>query len=334
MKKTYSVIVARLGLEEGKELPEWYLIFPEGESEVEGHGKFTVDRKAFEVCKAEIDRRGIEIVFDYEHQTIKDVKAPAAGWNKDWRYTDGVGIEARVDWTKEAEGYLAKNEYRYFSPVFVVRNRRLVAVHSVALTNSPRTNQQKALIAKLAGAEHSQEKGMELLKILITALGMSEDSTEDEVVAKIKEFVANDGQPVVAKDIRAALGVEEDDLSVVVASINALKQVEKTMVSKEDFNILQKRLDKQDAEQLVAVALKDGKITPDQQEWALEYAERDSSGFETFIAKAPVVVNVKGLPSATQTAGDGSLTQEEMIVAKQMGVDLEELKKHKKETAA
>ncbi|MBN4058747.1 hypothetical protein JYT18_00795, partial [Desulfocapsa sp. AH-315-J15] len=143
-------IIAALGLEAGKDsLPEWICLFPEGSVEVEGFGTYLVDRISWELVITRLDRRGVDIVFDYEHQTLEDVKAPAAGWCREWRYTDGIGIEARIDWTEEASGYLTKGEYRYFSPVFNVRKSddRLLSIHSVALTNAPRTNNIKPLLA-------------------------------------------------------------------------------------------------------------------------------------------------------------------------------------------
>lgn len=326
--KLFAVIAA-LGLESGKDaLPKWFCLFPEGTNEVEGFGKYLVDRAAWEVVKARLDRRGVDIVFDYEHQTLADVKAPAAGWCRDWRYTDGVGIEARIDWTDEAAGYLAKGEYRYFSPVFHVRedDRRLVSIHSVALTNAPRTNQIKPLLAKL-GAEHqAKENNMDLLKMLIAALGLKQESSEEEVLAAVAKLKQGEPKEVISKAVIAALGIEESDESTVVASIHALKQTTKTMVSQEDFKTLQDKLAKRDADEVVAKAVAEGKITPDMKEWADDYAMNDLAGFKTFIAKAPVVIPTKKLPSGDRQETLTTLSDSVMTVAKLMDVDEVDLK--------
>ncbi|MBM9605962.1 phage protease [Desulfopila inferna] len=330
MKKIYT-IVAAMSSATGGNLPEWYLIFPEGESEVEGEGKFIVDQNSWNLVKARIDRRGLEVVFDYEHQTLADTKAPAAGWCKEWRYLEGVGIEAKVDWTEEAAGYLAKSEYRYFSPVFFVRKTdgRLCAVHSVALTNAPKTNHLKPLLAKL-GAEH-KENDMDLLKLLIASLKLNEDATEAQVVAKVKELLEKDGE-VVAKlpgDVLSALDLKEDDsVSTVVASIHALKQTGRGAVSREEFAALQRQLVERDADEVIAKAIGAGKITPDQKDWAKQYAAKDLEGFKTFVAKAPVVIPVDKLPESGQEQTTAELTGDVLKVAKLMDVSEEDLKQY------
>ncbi len=68
------------------------------------------------------------------------------------------------------------------------------------------------------------------------------------------------------------------------------------MVSKEEFDKLQKQIREKDASEVVAKAMADGKVTPDQKDWAIQYAERDIEGFKTFVAKAPVVIPMDKLP--------------------------------------
>lgn len=331
MKKKYlSAIIASLDLPTG-DLPEWYLIFAKGQIEIEGEGLVLVDEKAFDLVKAGVDRRGVEVVFDYEHQTVGDQKAPASGWVKDWRWTER-GIEAKVDWTEEAAGFLAKKEYRYFSPVFYVgkKDGRLCGVHSVALTNTPKTNKLKPLLAKL-GAEQ-KETDMDLLKMLIAALDLDANADEQAVVAKVKALADENGKEdnsaILAK-LGTALGVDGNaDESTIIASVNALKQGEKMMVSKADFDALQAKIVARDANDVVAAALKIGKITPDQKDWAIKYAKDDPTGFDTFVAKAPVVVPVNGLPASGEIP-TGDVSPEEMVVAKQMGVDVADLKAYK-----
>lgn len=324
-------VIAALGLEPGKEsLPKWFCLFPEGTNEVEGFGMYLVDLTAWEKVKARLDRRGVDIVFDYEHQTLADVKAPAAGWCRDWRYTDGVGIEARIDWTEEASGYLAKGEYRYFSPVFHVNelDRRLVSLHSVALTNAPRTNNIKPLLAKL-GAEHqAKEKNMDLLEMLIAALGMKQESSEEEVLAAVAKLKQG-GNPkeIISKAVIAALGIDETDESTVVASIHALKQKEKNMVSQEDFDSLKNTLAERDATEVVAKAMAEGKITPDQKAWADDYAKGDLAGFRVFVAKAPVVIPLEKLKDSKKDDPATIINDSTLAVAKMMDVDEADLKK-------
>jgi len=323
-------IIANIEAKDGKS-PEWFLLFKEGWNELDGEGKFFVDRQAYDVMAKNIAGRGNDIVFDYEHQTVQDVKAPASGWIKEIRYDDGVGIMARVEWTEEAGEYIEKNEYRYFSPVFYVReaDKRVIDLHSVALTNVPKTNHLTPLLAKL-GANLQEETDMDFLKELIAKLGMADDAKEEDVVAEVAK--QKDKKPetkeVVAKDVLDALDLkDESDTSVVVASIHALKQTEKGMVSQADFAKLQKKLSQRDATEIVAKATAEGKITPDQRDWASEYAERDLDGFKLFVAKAPVVIPLKKLDGKQTEVDQTNLDEATKTVAKMMDVSVEDIKK-------
>jgi len=325
------IIIANIEAKDGK-APEWILLFKEGWSEVEKQGKFLIDRQAYEVLAKHVCKRGNDIVFDYEHQTLKDTKAPAAGWLKELRYDDGVGIMARMEWTDEAAQYIAKKEYRYFSPVFFIRktDKRVISMHSVALTNAPLINHLTPLLAKL-GATLEEETDMDFFKEIIAKLGMAEDAKEEAVLAEVAKL--KDKKPetkeVVAKDVLDALDLkEESDTSVVVASIHALKQTEKGMVSQADFAKLQKQLAQRDATEIVAKATAEGKITPDQNAWASEYAERDLEGFKTFVAKAPVVIPLKKLDKEETKVDQANIDEATKTVAKMMDVSTEDIKKY------
>ena len=332
MKTFAHLVVAEISAKDGK-IPEWIMLFKEGWNEVEGEGKYLVDSKAYEILSAYIARRGIDIVFDYEHQTIKGIKAPAAGWIKEYRYTDGIGIEARVEWSDEAAEYILKKEYRYFSQVFGVRksDNRMIALHSVALTNTPKTNNLTPILAKL-GEDFKKEEGMDLLKKLIKALGLADDASESDVLSAIKKIMNKKPEKpkeVAAKDVLDALDLKEgSDTSTVVASIHALKQSDKTGVSREEFDKVTKQLADRDAGEVVAKAGAEGKITPDQTKWATEYATRDLEGFKTFVAKAPVVVPVSKLPEKKETTDDIAADETVMAVAKMMDVSAEDIKKY------
>lgn len=322
--------------------PEWFLLFKEGWNEVEGTGKFLVDLQAYEEVAGYLAKRGNDLVIDYEHATINGEKAPAAAWITELRYVDGKGIEAKVTWLEDSADYISKGEYRYFSPVFYVRksDQRVVGVHSVALTNAPKINHLTPILAKL-GAEFDEKEGtgMDFLKKLIAKLGLKAEAGEDQVIeavdmalAKNKDLekqVEEKPKEVVAKEVIDALELKETDgVSTVVASIHALKQAGKGTVSSEDFEKLRKDLRKRDADEIVAKAIVDGKITPDQKDWATEYAERDLDGFKTFVAKAPVVVPVKNLSEKHQKTDDLIADEGVLNVAKMFGNTAEDIKKY------
>jgi len=324
-------LIAKISKDDAKAL-EWMLLFKAGEGEIKGEGRYLVDRKAFALVKEYVAAQGNEIVFDYEHQTLEGVKAPAAGWTKELVWEDGVGIKARVEWTDEAAEYITKREYRYFSPVFFVRksDKRVCGLHSVALTNTPKTKHLTPILAKLE-LETFKEETMDREK-LIAFLGLKDDATDAQIltaVAKLGIKLPEAGtKEVVSKAVIAALDLSETDGETeVVANIHALKQTEKTSVSVEDFNKLQAKIAGRDANDAVVAAMAKGKVTPDQKEWAMDYAKSNLKGFETYVAKAPVVVPLDKLGEKIKKAEDGNLTDETLQVAKMMEISEEDIKK-------
>ena len=101
-------------------------------------GTFEVDDESCRTIMAQFKGRHLDLVIDYEHQTLKDVQAPAGGWIKDI-YKGDDALVAKVEWTPKAQEYLKNREYRYLSPVVTVRrkDRKAIGLHSVALTNTP-----------------------------------------------------------------------------------------------------------------------------------------------------------------------------------------------------
>ena len=126
--------------------PDTIKILPVGNVSSE-KGNFIVDKESFQLMKAEMERRGIDIVIDYEHQTLGNVQAPAGGWVKELIYTDEA-VMAKVEWTPRAEEYLKNREYKYLSPVILTRKKdnKAVVLHSIALTNTPAINGMFAII--------------------------------------------------------------------------------------------------------------------------------------------------------------------------------------------
>lgn len=313
----------------------WMLLFKAGWGELAGGVKYLVDKTAFDLVQRHVAGMGNEVVFDYEHQTLKDVEAPAAGWIKELAWEDGVGIKARVEWNEKAAEYLAKNEYRYFSPVFFVRksDRRIYGLHSSALTNTPKTKHLTPILAKLeAGLDQSKEEPMDR-KQLIAALGLKEDATDAEILAAVAKLgIAvpdEDTRGIVSKAVLSALDLEDDaNESTVVASINVLKQEKQTSVSAAEFQALKNDLAARDARDAVSAAIAKGKVIPAQKDWALDYATKDPDGFAQYVAKAPQAVPVDKLPGKTEIVQTGELTQTDLAVAGQMDLDPEDLKKY------
>ncbi|RME40190.1 MAG: hypothetical protein D6788_03920, partial [Planctomycetota bacterium] len=128
----------------GEAVPRQVLIAPWGAVE-SSNGSFVVDEEAARLVVEAFEAHGTDLPIDYEHQTLGGTyssptgRAPAAGWIKALRAEAGVGLIAKIEWTQEAEKMLASKEYRYLSPVAIIRkrDRKLTAIHSAALTNKP-----------------------------------------------------------------------------------------------------------------------------------------------------------------------------------------------------
>jgi phage I-like protein len=322
-----------------------FQLLPLGRIELDGDSPVMLDAAGIAAIIEAFSRRGNDMVIDYEHQTMQDVQAPAAGWIKNLIDRGAEGLWATVEWTKRAAEYLKNREYRYFSPVFWFEegSRRIFKIENVALTNFPKINNLTPIMAKMTLEEAKKstvvqkEEESKMLEKLKKLFGLAEDAGEDKVLetataivakkADLEKQVSEKPKEVVAKEVLEALDLKETDgVSTVVASIHALKQADKGTVSREEFEKIQKDLRTRDADEIVTKALAEGKITPDQKEWAAAYAERDLEGFKVFAAKAPVVIPIDKLPKKETRAGDAIADEAVLAVAKMFGNTAEDIK--------
>ena len=137
----------------GDGVPSRVLIAPWGLVE-STNGSFVLDDESAQRAVEAFEDHGTDLPIDYEHQTLGGTyaspsgRAPAAGWIKRLVAEPGVGLLAEIEWTDDAKQMLAAKEYRYLSPVAIIRktDRKLVAIHSAALTNKPAIVGMKPII--------------------------------------------------------------------------------------------------------------------------------------------------------------------------------------------
>jgi hypothetical protein len=109
------------------------------------NGDFILDAESARMVLDAFHAQRVELPIDYEHQTLHgdnerpDGLAPAAGWIHSLDVMPECGIYADVRWTPKGSQMVAAHEYRYLSPVVMVRKEdgRVSSLHSVALTNRP-----------------------------------------------------------------------------------------------------------------------------------------------------------------------------------------------------
>lgn len=317
-------------------------------------GDFDVDDESFELIRKQFKDRQLDIVIDYEHQTLLDVQAPAGGWIKDL-YKGADAIIAKVEWTAKAAEYLKNKEYRYLSPVVMVRKKdqKATSIHSVALTNTPAIDGMFAIVNSLdidVDDDLERRKNMEL-KELAKMLGLPETATEEEIKKALENVTKEaaksgdkepdkkpdekpdegsrpeDGNELVANStILSMLGLKADARTEdVAASIMALRAGGIDVQA--ELLVLKQQMQEKEADEAVQTALKAGKITAAQTDWAKEYALKDLKGFGKFVEKAPTVVpqGQIGIQDAPAAAGGGDVNA---VILKNLGISQEDVKKY------
>ena len=341
MKKTELTVRPLSGIDLSG-VPEVIRVLPKGHVS-STKGDFEVDDRDIAGIIRQFKARRLDLVIDYEHQTLSDVQAPAAGWIKDL-YPGEDALMARVEWTKKGREYIANKEYRYLSPVVLVKkaDQHAAVFHSAALTNTPAITGMFAIINSDAlSIEEEEEPRMEL-SALIELLGLEEGTAEEDVPKRIKELTqqaaeegqggqegkegpAKEGTQLVAnKTVLDLLGLPEDarteDVTARIMAFKAGDSVLQRRVAE-----LEKQAASQKAEELVGLAMKDGKLSPAQKEWAVAYALSDPKGFAKFVEKAPGVVPMgKTAFAADERKQDGV----DWRILKNQGVTEEDLKKY------
>jgi len=157
-------------------VPQRVLVAPWGEV-ASTSGSFVVDAEAGAAVMAAFAAHGTDLPIDFEHQTLGGAyaspqgTAPAAGWITGLEVIEGEGVVATVNWTEEGRRMLASRAYRYLSPVALIRqdDRRLVALHSVALTNKPAIVGMRAVVNRDGAAEGEEASSTDAVTAALSA---------------------------------------------------------------------------------------------------------------------------------------------------------------------
>ena len=210
---------------------------------------------------------------------------------------------------EKAKQYLENKEYKYLSPVVICRKSDgKAALHSVALTNTTAIDGMFALVNSIDISSPDGAEGgnsMELKKI-VALLGLPADATEADVEKAIQELKKQEKTEDVAAKIMELKGTADKTKDEMILE-------------------LKRRMDERDAEELVTMALKQGKISAAQKAWAKEYALKDAEGFQAFVAKAPAVVPVGKTGSAGYQKEEED-TELDPKILKNLGVSMEDIK--------
>ncbi len=317
------------------ELPEWLRLLPLGQVNlVDGRPPFEVDPQSLADMVQAFGDRGTDLVIDYEHQSLKGGQAPAAGWIKDLEVRED-GLWAKVEWTGQAEEYLKRREYRYFSPVLRLDpdSRRPQELMNVALTNVPAIQGLSPLVAKWGGEALAGEKDGEAVSSgeapdyeacreqggwaeeLKARLGLAAEAPHGEIWRRSVELF---------RDLAQTLSLPAEATACQLqGAVEALKAGGAPVESlKEELAALKTQMSEETTARAVKEAIVAGKISPAQKEWALSYCRREPESFKLYVDKAPRVVPVGERLNLGEEKGreDQGLTPEELAVCRTMNL--------------
>lgn len=177
-------------------------------------------------------------------------------------------------------------------------------------------------------------------KELAKLLGLGEDAAEEQILEAVKACLAEnkalkEGQQcdkvVANKTVCELLGLKSGASTEDVSSkIMELKGgiIDGVNVVAE-LQALKAQNAERAADEAVTLALRAGKLTPPQKDWAKSYALSDPKGFASFVEKAPQIVPTGELHiSNSGASGDTVLDDAARIACKHLGLDAEDVKKY------
>lgn len=335
-------------------VPSRLLVMPDGEfSGVDGRPKgmtytdnageeqtvkctaWCLDAKAAQQIIDAFEEAGLDLVIDYDHQTLRaednGMPAPAAGWITALEYEAGRGLWATVDWTSGGRESVASRSYRYLSPVFPFDpdSGAPLWLHSVALTNTPNLNQLgeiAAMASRLLSLNASTRTQTSLtgetmdIKTLLIALGLPLDTTEATALTalsaqtgKIKTLEA-ECATLRDKQFDPGKHIPLEEHQKVVTELTALKSQQDTATH----------------QQLLQAALADGRILqPNADYWQQQPVAALQSFLKTAKPLAALTALQTGGTPPAGGAGSVSLSADELAVCKSMGISAEDFAKQR-----
>lgn len=177
---------------------------------------------------------------------------------------------------------------------------------------------------------------------LAELLGLDANADEQQIMEAVKACLAEnkslkegqqpaDDKVVANKAVCELLGLKA---GAAVEDVNA-KIMELKGGIVDGVNVLEelKALKAQNAdraaEEAVTLALRAGKLTPPQKDWAKSYALSDPQGFAAFVEKAPQIVPMgEAAPAGGMALNSGSQDRISMIACKEFGLSEEDVKKY------
>jgi phage I-like protein len=178
-------------------VPSELRLFQRGVNDYHDGDRILFDEESANSMMERYRARGIELMSDYEHQSLvrPPIEAPASSkkWTPEVR-SDGF-YATDIKWTDRAKSMIAAGEYRYYSIAAKVnpKTQRAVEIINFALTNNPAANHIAPL--KAASAVNNPEKKMAENELkpgnesVFVALGLKPDADVSIATATASEML-------------------------------------------------------------------------------------------------------------------------------------------------
>lgn len=278
---------------------------------------------------ARANTRSDHKVIDYEHQTLRasvnGKPAPAAGWMSaaalEWRApaeSEPGGLYVSPEWTDDAAAMIDAKKYRYISPVFTYdKQGRVLDLLHAGLTNFAGLDGLTDLAALSAHFQLEQEQPM---KLLLAALGLAENTTEDKAVEAVAALKAQaDGAETRIATLTAQVNQVPDPAKYVPMATHS--QIQNSLAA------LTADFEKKERDDLMEVALSDGRILAAQDAY---WRAQPVAALKAYLEVALPVAALAGLqtggkkPDGKQDAG--ALSDTELAVCQAMQLKPEDFR--------
>lgn len=251
--------------------------------------------------------------FDVEHSThIKAPNgepAPAYGWILKLENRDGE-IWGYTEWNEDGQEMIEGKKYAFYSPAFgYLEDGTVTAVASSGLTNNPNLD--------VPALNHKEEKTMKLPKLILDALSLGEDATEQDALTAINSMQSN-------------LEVALNRANTIDLGKSVPKETHQLALNRaETAEAKLKEIQDQEIEALVQSGVDAGKVSPANKEMFIGMCRQEGGieQFNKFIEGAPQIATNSELKKPKQPQG-GELTKDQLALCHAMNVTPEQWKEN------
>jgi len=284
------------------ELPTELRLFARGPNRTR-KGTFIYDEVSRKAIEKHLAGATDKQPFDINHMMFKPESGPdgqkAVAWYRLDLRDDGI-YAVDIEWGEYAIKALTAREFRFFSPTILIDSKkRINAILAVALTNTPASYQQEPIVAHDEGVTHMSDD-------ILVALGVDSEEAGVSLASKLKTLNtqlleltgAENTQDIIHQIVKLQEG--KDAAEQQLADYKHGAEIDKTIVELSTS----------------------GKLPPSMHDFArslgsIEQVQQLADSWSaSHLATDTTVV------ASNETLKNKKLTDEEIAVAKQLGVEL------------